>query len=436
MEIRRALATDPERGDWHHNLAVTLDALGRHAEAMASYERALELVPNHAHASIGAAQGSIRLGKLEACVKHCEHAVRIDSKLEPAYSLRIMALGMLGRHEEAESVYFLAQQYLPEMPLCLAEMATVLANRGKFDRAIWCYRESIAQNPKLSTVKTRLGIVMLRARQPEGAHQVLLQAFREQPGDAPTMLALGTALEALGRPDEAEEKYRHIIELEPANPLAHVRLGDLALRAGRLDEARAAYTLVVSLGMRDLPVRLRLVEVLSRLGMHSDARRQLEDLFGRSPAAQTGLIISDASVAYGAAGAALDCGTPIIAVKLMRAAVALAADDQRHWKRLSRALFESGDRLGGRRAARRALLIDRHCPDTLHNIALDALRNGTQRDLRRATAALRRGIGHSPHDEGLRKLRVKVFVLRVTARLRQYARTLASIAGAIRLPRW
>ncbi len=426
MEIRRALATDPERGDWHHNLAVTLDALGRHAEAMASYERALELTPNHPHALIGAAQGSLRRGQPAACVKYCERAVRIDSSMEPAYSLRILSLGMQGKFEEAESVYFLAQQYLTEMPLCLAEMATVLANQGKFERAVWCYREAISQNPKLGPVKTRLGVVLLKSGQPEAAHQVLLQAFREQPGDAATMLALGTTLEAMGRPAEAEEKYRHLAELEPANPMAHLRLGDLALRAGRLEDARAAYTLVLSLGLRDVPFRLRLVEVLSRMGRRSDARRHLEELFGSQTA--SAYFPPDATIAYGAAGAALECGTPTVAARLMEFATQLAPSDQKCWRRLARAKYELGDRKGARRATRRALAIDRNCADTLHNVALDALRN---KELRRAAAAINRGMRAAPSDEGIRKLRLQVMAARLMNQARRMAAKLSGMLSAI-----
>ena len=429
MEIRRALAVDPDRGDWHHNLAVTLDAQGRHAEAMASYERALDLVPNHAHALIGAAQGSIRHGKPDAAVTLCERATRIDTKLEPAYSLRIMALGMLQRWEESESVYFLAQQYLTEMPLCLAEMANVLAAQAKYERAIWCFRESIAQNPKIPGVKTRLGLVLLQAGQPEPAHQVLLQSLRDHPGDARTLVALGSALETLGRSSEAEEKYRHTIELEPANQIAHVRLGDLALRAGRLDEARSAYSLVLSLGSKDPAVRLRLVEVLARLGMRTDAKRHLEEMFVRGSAGT----VRDAAIAYGAAGAALECGTPAAAVALMRVGVSLAPADAKQWIRYSRALLEQGERAAGMRAARRALRLDRNAAEALHNVALDSLRHD---EIRRAFAAISRGLRHNPSDEGLRKLRLHAWGKRAVSHWRAAVDLAKSLASQIRSLRW
>ena len=418
-QLRRALAIEPDRGEWHHNLAVTLDALGRHPEALASYERAIELLPNHAHALLGAAQGSIRTGHPDHCVRYCERVSKIDSKLEPGYSMRIMALGLLNRFEEAESVYFLAQQYLTEMPLCLVEMANVLAQQGKFERSIWCYREAMSQNPKLVAVKTRLGIVFLRAGQLESAHQVLMQALREQPGDSGTLLALGRTLEGLGRTVEAEEKYRRIIELEPANHAAHIRLGDIALRAGRLDEARAAYSLVITLGVTDTAVRLRLVEALSRLNLRNEAGRHLEELFARAIIPANSPIVEDASIALGAAGTAIECGRPAVAIRILSASLNRHPKDERLVRRLARAQFESGDRVGARRTTRRMLAINRNCMETLHNIALDAMTHG---ELRRSSAAIARGLKLQPADHGLRRIRLRIVGIRMKEYLRSTSR--------------
>lgn len=422
-QLRRALATDPDRGEWHHNLAVTLDAMGRHPEALASYQRAIELLPNHAHALLGAAQGSLRTGNPDECVQYCERVSKIDPKLEPGYSMRILALGMLRRFEDAESVYFLAQQYLKEMPLCLAEMANILAQQGKFERAIWCYREAMSQNPKLPAVKTRLGIVFLRAGQLESALQVLMQALREQPGDSGTLLALGRTLEGLGRTVEAEEKYRRIIEMEPANHAAHIRLGDIALRSGRLDEARAAYSLVITLGVTDTAVRLRLVEALSRLNLRNEAGRHLEEIFGRATIPANSPIVEDASIALGAAGTAIECGRPLIAVRILAASVNRHPKDERLVRKLARAQFESGDRLGGLRTARRMLALNRNCIETLHNIALDAMNHG---EFRRASAAIARGLKLQPADSGLRRIRLRLVGIRVQEYLRSTSRRMVN----------
>lgn len=436
-ELRRAIAAEPERGDWHHNLAVTLDALGRHADALASYERTLELVPNHVASLVGAAQGSIRAGHFERALKFCERATRVDRNIEPAYALRIHALGMLGRVEDAESVYYIAQHTLKEMPVCLAEMANVLARAGKLERAIWCYREAIAQAPRLPVVKARLGAALLKSGQAESSLQVLMQALREQPGDTAALLTLGRALESLGRPNEAEEKYRRILELEPAHHGAHVAIGDIALRGGKLEDARATYTLVLSLGSQDQSIRLRLIEVLAKLGRREEAARRLRELFGKGALPVDSFVVQDAVIALGASGTAIDCGEPRTAAIILRAAVRRFPRNLQIHQRLVRALFESGEPRGARRAARHALRIERTDVITLHNIALDALQHG---QLRLARASLMRGLRAHPLDHGLRRLRTKWMLQTVTALLRRTAdepRTAArQWTAAVHAMRW
>ena len=414
-EMRRALAIDPGRGDWHHNLAVTLEALGKAAEALAAYERAAELLPQHVPSVLGAAQCQIRLGRPEDCIKLCERAAALDRKAEPAYAMRIAAYGMLRKPDDAESVYYVAQQYLDEMPSCLVEMGNVLANRGQMARATWCYREALAQNPSLKGVRTRLGVALLRMGETERAHHALLQAMREQPGDSATLLALGGALELLGRVPEALEKYRRIVELEPANPLAHVRIGDIALKAARLDEARAEYTLVLSLGLRDIGVRMRLVETLLRLGLRADAATQMDAEFGRRKVSADSPIARDADLAWAICGYALECGRPAVAAKIAEASLRRNGTQARLWLRLSRARFEIGQLAQGVRAAMRAHRIDRTNVEALHNVALAWLRMGR---LRGARVAVAMGLRASPADEGLRRIRTRLWATRAMQRMR------------------
>jgi len=409
-EMRRALAIDPGRGDWHHNLAVTLEALGKVTEALTAYERAVELLPQHVPSVLGTAQCQIRLGRPEECIKLCERAAALDSKAEPAYAMRIAAYGMLRKPDDAESVYYVAQQYLDEMPSCLVEMGNVLANRGQMARATWCYREALAQNPSLKGVRTRLGIALLRMGETERAHHALLQAMREQPGDSATLLALGGALELLGRVPEALEKYRRIVELEPANPLAHVRIGDIALKAARLDEARAEYTLVLSLGLRDIGVRMRLVETLLRLGLRADAATQMDAEFGRRKVPADSAIARDADLAWAICGYALECGRPAVAAKIAEASLKRNSTQAKLWLRLSRARCELGQLASGVRAAMRAHRIDRTSVEALHNVALAWLRMGR---LRGARIAVAMGMRASPADEGMRRIRTRLWATRI-----------------------
>ena len=43
VELRKALEIDPDQGDWHFNLGLTLERVGRDAESLSSFEQASRL---------------------------------------------------------------------------------------------------------------------------------------------------------------------------------------------------------------------------------------------------------------------------------------------------------------------------------------------------------------------------------------------------------
>ena len=63
-ELRKALEIDPDQGDWHYNLGVTLERSGRCAEALASYEQASRLLPDALDARVSAGVACVQLGPL------------------------------------------------------------------------------------------------------------------------------------------------------------------------------------------------------------------------------------------------------------------------------------------------------------------------------------------------------------------------------------
>src|SRR5262249_22247519 len=53
--MQRSLELEPERADWHNNLAIALQGMSRFDEAIAAYQRAIALDPRHAsaHSNLG-----------------------------------------------------------------------------------------------------------------------------------------------------------------------------------------------------------------------------------------------------------------------------------------------------------------------------------------------------------------------------------------------
>jgi len=276
-ELRKALAAEPDRGEWQFNLGLTLEAAGRPAEALDCYRRAGELMPEEADPLVAAGTVANRLGRHEEAAGLLERAVSRRREDDTAYAIWIDSLVCLDRLDEAETVFHLANQSLEECPRSLAAVAEVLIRRRNWRRAEWCLREALRLEPSLPRVRARLGAVVAEQGGVERAVQLYLRELRDDPGAIDTQLDYGDLLVRLGRLAEAAERYRRVLELEPANVDAHRGLGRTAVLTGRFDLALLEFELVAKLDPPAREIRLDLAEVLLSLDRPADAAAHLRE---------------------------------------------------------------------------------------------------------------------------------------------------------------
>lgn len=434
-EFRKAISHDPSRGDWHFNLGLTLEAAGRDGDALACFEMAASLLPSECEPSLAAGCAAARLSRHAEALAHFERASEIAPDHEGAYARRIEMLGALGRHEEAETVYFLAQQAVEEYPHCLKAMGESLLERGNLDRAGWCFREALRQDPSIGGVRSRLALVLAATGRPNRALQMYLQDLRDDPGNVATLLSYGSLLADLKRHPEAAEKFRRVLELEPANAEAHWRLGELALRAGRLEQARSEFELAIQLEPDRPDANLHLAEVRRRLGHRPEARRHLAEQTRRliaserpSPASvlRTAELVLDASEGRSTSDARR-------AIDLLDHLREFVRRDPEALRLLAYACFSARDLDRGVSVSRRLLRLDSGSIAAMHNLSLAALESGR---LRVAWMWWRKAARIAPTDDGLRRIRTQLVLATFAERLgtvrRAIGRTLAASAGGFR----
>jgi tetratricopeptide (TPR) repeat protein len=405
-ELRKALALNPDQPEWHFNLGLTLEAASRDIEALVAYERSVALMPDQVEPLLAAGIVAGRVGQLDRALDYFRRALRIDPRCEAGYAHQIECLVALERHDEAETVFYLAQQTLQERSApVLAAVAESLYRRELYGRAEWCLREALKLDPALPRVRARLGAVYAATGRTRKAVDMYIRDLRDDPGSIDTLLDYGEALEELQRLPEASEKYRRVLELEPANLEAHYRLGRIALAAGAWEQARLELELVLKLDPTFPRIREALGEALLRRGRVDEARGMLAQELRLHR-------LDDGSLSQchdpGRLGALLlEAGLADQASAALESAVAREPRDAASWRRLALARFRVGDRRGGTAASRRALRLDRGSVVSMHNLALAALEGGRYRV---AAAWIRRGLRTDRHDEGLRRLRVRLWL--------------------------
>jgi tetratricopeptide (TPR) repeat protein len=414
-ELRKALSLNPDQADWHYNLGMTLEAAGRDPEALASYERAIALAADLVEPLIAAGIVSNRLQRYETAIDWLEQAIAMAPGSEPSYAHLIDALTRLGRHDDAETTFYLAQQALPEAsPHCLAAIAESLIERRDFERAGWCLKEALRVEPQMPRGRARLAAVLAATGKPQRALQMYLRDLRDDPGNIDTLLDYGELMLDLGRLPEASEKFRRVLEMEPANVDAHFRLGQIAMTAGRYEQAHLEFELVLKLDPHFPAVRLSVAESLLRRGRTEEARAHLRDELDSWERGADDLPIEPGTEPRAArderdmercGGLLLDADMPEAASRVLERAVASGSTPSL-LRKLAIARFRSGDVEGGVATSRRVLRQDPSCVASMHNLALAALRAG---QLRLASGWIERGLRVERHDDGLRRLRIRLY---------------------------
>lgn len=428
-ELREALSLNPSRAEWHFNLGLTLEAAGRHEDALRAFSDAHDLEPGDAHTLIALGINALRADKPRDAIAWLEEAQRLEPDRADSYIHRIEAFARLGEHEQAETMYYLAQQCEGgDSALALAHLADSLMDRSLYDKAIWCLREAAHVDPHLPEVHARLAEAYAATGRHERARQLYLRELREDPGSIDTLLDLGDLLVEMGRLAEAGEKYRRVLELESDHREAHFALGELALRQGSDRDALAAFRVLLRLEPDFPGVRRRVASILLRRGDVSDARKLLRAdlrlLRRQRDGAEAPLahpLTLDDQAALG--DLLLDAKLHADALEVFRAVASERAGDGAALHCLAVAAFRAGDAETGVRASRWALeTTPAPAPAVrlaaLHNLALSQMH---ARRWKRARAWLRLAEAIDPDDHGVRRMRAAL-------RLRRFASLGASLA--------
>jgi len=135
----RALELNPHCEETWFNKGVLLAHLGSYKEALACYDRALELNPRN---EIGWSHKAIVLGKLgrhEQKVACCDRALELNPRYEEARFIRGVALANLGRYEDALACY---NEVSIDVPAACFNKGIILAKLGRHEEALTCFNRS------------------------------------------------------------------------------------------------------------------------------------------------------------------------------------------------------------------------------------------------------------------------------------------------------
>jgi tetratricopeptide (TPR) repeat protein len=209
----QALAIDPRIAVAWNNKGVSLAAIARWEEAISCYDQALAIDPRIAGAWSNKGHALAALGRREEAIGCYDQAVAIDPRYAMAWYNKGVSLYSLGRREEAVGCYDQALAIAPQYAEAWSNKGLALYNLGRREEAIGCYDQALGINPRYAAAWNNKGLAIAALGRREEAIGCYDQAVAIDPKYSMAWYSKAFSENALGRKREAALSYRKFIEL-------------------------------------------------------------------------------------------------------------------------------------------------------------------------------------------------------------------------------
>lgn len=207
------------------------------AQALALARTALTQQPRSYEALFLAAVTLQRLGRVAEAIGYYERAIRVNKAASEAHHNLGCALLAVRRIDVAAAALREALALRPDNAATLDALGYAVAELGAPDEALGLFERSLEIDDGSWHVHCRLGNLLLRmSRYPE-AQARFERALERTPDSAELLDGLGVALDRMERTGDAIAAYRKALAIDPGYANAACNLGKALLQTGDVEEA-------------------------------------------------------------------------------------------------------------------------------------------------------------------------------------------------------
>jgi len=285
----RALALNPKSARYYGIVGDAQIELGRYEEAIASYQKMIDLRPDFSSYSRVAYAREL-YGDPEGAIQAMQDAVDAGAPVPENKAWAYVQLGNLrfttGQLQEAAKDYDLATKTLPNYPPALAGQARIASARGELEQAAALYQQAFDRMPlgeyaiNLGDVYTEMGEKKKAAEQYDLV-RVIDKLYRANGVDTDLEIALFYADHDM-KLQTSLEKARSAYDARPSIHAADALAWTL-YKTGNYKEAQKHSSEALKLGTRD-PLKLFHAGMIAKaLGQKEQAQEYLQQAVDLNP---------------------------------------------------------------------------------------------------------------------------------------------------------
>jgi len=264
----------------HEARGEALAALGRHADAVAEYRKALELDPKLTLARARLASALVASGKAAEAVIEARKATEADPKSGEAFAALGSAL-LAANPKDWNAAIAEAQQgaFLnPKSTTVQITVGKIFEAAGNYDQASAAYGRALEADPGLGAA--RLALLQADFARGKVGNSIadLKKLAGEMPGSGEAQLLVGEQMLRKGEFTEAVPILEAATKLLPGSSNAWAFLAEAYRVNRRSDEAAAAFKKAVELSPTNIGYRTTLGLLLGMTGKYEEGEKELKQV--------------------------------------------------------------------------------------------------------------------------------------------------------------
>jgi arylsulfatase A-like enzyme/Flp pilus assembly protein TadD len=236
--LQGIIADDPKIGDAHFALGNLYLRKRKYMDAIAAFEKVLELKPDDSFAVMNVAGAYQSMGRFDDAERFVLEYLKTgfrDSQL-------LYILGNMNyRQKNYDRAIGYFEQCLTENPRSASShngLAAIYIMRDDLARAEEHLKEALALNPRLQSLRYNMAQLLEKRSRFEEAAGYYLQEIQDSPKSYKALFNLSRVYRTLGRAEDELRTLQRITEVEPRFPLTYFYLARFYLNHGeRYQEA-------------------------------------------------------------------------------------------------------------------------------------------------------------------------------------------------------
>jgi tetratricopeptide (TPR) repeat protein/tRNA A-37 threonylcarbamoyl transferase component Bud32 len=237
----RAVELDPRAGWSWNGLGMAQSALRRLDSALESFQRAAMINPNDVWAWYNQGDTLLQLGRRDEALAMLQRAINADPSHAESWAKLGQAQRLDGQFEASLAAYDRALSFQPAYGWAWNGRGLALEKLGRREEAIASYERAIAEDAHIIWYRNNLVDVLLETGRVDAALRASQAAVDAMPDEATAWARLGMAQRRAALNAEAVDSYRRAVTRDPAYGWAWNGLGLAHLALNAHEDAAAAF---------------------------------------------------------------------------------------------------------------------------------------------------------------------------------------------------